>query len=396
MPKVLGQIMTRRDLRRQIVGLVIWLLVLALYVVFVLFVLPSATAAQCPDGRCPTPVAPRLDTGGWQAVPTQTRPAARPNPAVVRVVCDTGNCRGVGCTGCKSVGTGTIVDSRKVAAGRVAAVVTAAHLFRDATQSAQYYVVAKGKRYNATVRHLDKTWDVAVLAIWDPGITPIALSEKTPVRGDTGRLIGFGQGSYRQVVGRLTQYVAPRKNVPFEWAEYSAASRDGDSGGPVLNAEGQLVGVISSTNARATVGCCLPRLRAILRCVLPPYPRRPGVIIPKPVVVVPLPTPTPAPTPGPIDYDRLAEIVLAKLASDPRFRGPAGPIGPPGEPGPQGPTGGAGPTPAIDYEALAKALIAKLPPVRVEWERLDGTILKQEKPLGEPLRFKSVEIDARK
>jgi hypothetical protein len=74
-------------------------------------------------------------------------------------------------------------------------------------------------------------------------------------------------------------------------------------------------------------------------------------------------------------------------------QGPRGQAGPQGEPGPRGPTGPAGPTPAIDYDALAKAIIARLPPVRVEWETLDGRILKQEKPLGEALRFKSIELD---
>lgn len=44
----------------------------------------------------------------------------------------------------------------------------------------------------------------------------------------------------------------------------------------------------------------------------------------------------------------------------------------------------------LDVEKLAADISKKLPPVKLEWERLDGTKLTQQKALGEPLRIKSV------
>jgi hypothetical protein len=82
----------------------------------------------------------------------------------------------------------------------------------------------------------------------------------------------------------------------------------------------------------------------------------------------------------------LAEAILAKIDLA-TFKGPKGD---------KGDAGDAGTTPAIDLDALAQAVVERLPPQRVEWERLDGTVLYQNKPLGEPLKFKSIEIEVSK
>lgn len=350
-------------------GIIVWGLIVACFATLVLYLLSVPAESQCLPGQsCPSCLS---STQGWRvATPRVSRTAVRQpqtqsgvyrwdpgvpmvptrivksNPAIVRVVVDEGNCTGVGCKGCKSLGTGTIFDRQEKKG--VAAVVTAAHLFSDVTQASKYYVEVQGKRYNASLHHIDTTWDVAILAIWDPGVQPIALAQTAPTRGSVGELSGFGSGNYRQVTGRLTKYVAPRRGIPLEWVEYSVGSRDGDSGGPMLNAQGQLVGIISRTNGGCTVGCAFPRLRSILRCVLPPYPRRPAVIVPRPIVVVPTPALpptqpdlTPSVTTAVLDYDKLADAIVARLDLE-ALRGPTGPAGEPGTPGRQGPVGVAG------------------------------------------------------
>lgn len=87
--------------------------------------------------------------------------------------------------------------------------------------------------------------------------------------------------------------------------------------------------------------------------------------------------------------------------------GPAGPMGPPGPCGPAG-TGisveqvtqlkneittavSQNVNTQVDVDKLAEAIAKTLPPVRVEWITLDGTVLKQEKPLGEVLKFQTTE-----
>jgi hypothetical protein len=81
--------------------------------------------------------------------------------------------------------------------------------------------------------------------------------------------------------------------------------------------------------------------------------------------------------------------------SQPGQPGPAGP------PGPQGPAGPAGSGEKLDYDKIisgvnahintdefAKDIAAKLPPVIVELEQLDGTKKTQSRPLGQPIKLK--------
>lgn len=87
----------------------------------------------------------------------------------------------------------------------------------------------------------------------------------------------------------------------------------------------------------------------------------------------PRPTPTQAPpaplppipsTPAAIDYEKLAETIVAKMAGDERFRGPAGPPGAQGPPGPPGAPGAAGPIgppgQSPDTAAIVKAVLAQI------------------------------------
>lgn len=83
---------------------------------------------------------------------------------------------------------------------------------------------------------------------------------------------------------------------------------------------------------------------------------------------------------------------LAQRAPQAGPAGPQGPVGAQGPPGAQGPAGKDGAPAQVDVEALAAAILKTLPPQRVEWTTLSGEVLKQEKPLGQPLKFKSVEV----
>jgi hypothetical protein len=410
-----------------VIGVVLmtWLLMFA-------FSTPSANGQtpNCPDhpeGFCPQP--PRGQP--WYGQPigppsqwaTPVRPAlpqSRPgHEAVVRIIVGSGFGR--------SYGSGAIVDST----GPTAVVLTAAHLFTNEhgreNHSDAINVIVAGKCYKAKLlRPLDTTQDLAALEIVNPNVGRVYIRKLALPMGSKAWAYGYGPiGSpYHGAGGRLVRMVSFDKGKTFDAGEYSLVARKGDSGGPILDETGYLVGVISGEDGRTTCGAFFPRIRAFLRCVLPPYPNRPGVIFPKPVVVLPVrptvPSPLPAPEPSPtlptpepspvlaptIDYEKLAALVYAKIQADAeRFRGPVGAIGlqglrgqagPQGEAGPQGDTGGAGPTPAININDITQAVIAKLPPQRVRWETLDGKVLYQSKPLGEPLTFKSVEIDARK
>lgn len=380
---------------------------------YILLLVTSSALAQqpCPPGQIcrvnPLPVrdwrasVPTKVIPGWRwdpgvpLVPTRPQSAAPTprqvavvNPAIVRVGSRYGRFT--------DYGTGTIINRR----GKTAIVLTCWHTLRDGGAK-DVFVVANGRRYHARVLHTDRTWDVAVLQIQDPGITPIAMATTSPIRGQTMILAGLGQGqgNYRQVSGQLQGYRAPQGATNFQWMAVAAGSRDGDSGGPVLY-RGRVVGLVSTTSGYASYGPCLPRLRMILRAVLPPYPNRPGVIVPKPVVVVPVsPSVLPAPVttdPPTIDYDKLAEAILKQLDLE-SLRGPTGLQGLPGN---DGQTGDAGPTPAIDIDYLTASVLAKLfdeenpllPPVVLEIHHPDGKVFTQAKPLGVPLRIRLVPV----
>jgi len=305
------------------------ILILSTIAFGILWLLDSTADAQCANGQCP---APSLNPG-WRAPQMTIRWG---NPAIVRIkVKDKSG-------GGDSLGSGTIFRRER----KVAYVLTAAHVIKDRVQNGVVVWVRK-QPYQATVLVSDKLWDVAILRIADPGITPITMADKNPSPGDSLECSGLGQnGSYAYQVGRLTQFVSPGKGHPAEWLEVQAAARQGDSGGPIANVNGRLVGLITGTNGRITVGPCLPRIRAIikgvLRPVLTPICPPPRPMLP-PGQVSPGPS-QPTPLPAVIDYDKLAAAVLKQINPDDfrGLRGPAGPKGAHGEPGAGGSPGASG------------------------------------------------------
>ncbi len=89
------------------------------------------------------------------------------------------------------------------------------------------------------------------------------------------------------------QYLSPGGNNPFELLEVAVAARDGDSGGPILNAQGELAGVLFGAARGRTAGSfcgrvqcsrfrpppfnswrCRPRRRCSPGIPLPPLPLR--------------------------------------------------------------------------------------------------------------------------
>lgn len=348
----------------------------------ILLLVTSSALAQrsCPPGG--TCLVNPLPTQGWRAssvpspVPRRVaRPLSKSHAGIIKVFCP--EVMGTG------YATGTIVKRYE----KSAYVLTASHPLRGSA-----YVIAGGKRYDATIQGNDATLDVAMLKIADPGITTINIADKAPSQGEVISFWGYGNQQYRCTVGRLMSRVGKNQ----DWMRMQAVGRGGDSGAAFLNARGRIVGVLSSTNIqrRETVGCCFPRLRMFLRRVLPPYPNRPGVIVPKPVVVVP--PVLPSPDPQPIDYDKLAAAILERLDLA-TLKGAKGDLGDKGD---KGDAGDNGDTPVIDIDYITALVLAKffdeenplLPPVVLEIHHPDGKVFTQAKPLGVPLRIRLVPV----
>jgi hypothetical protein len=309
--------------------------------ILVLFVgMVSWAPGQCGPQGCPTPT-------------QSSAPQKAPYTALVAVHQSDG-----------TVGTGSIVH----ADGKVAEVLTCAHGYNSALQTV--IVTQDGRRWKATAKGVDPVQDVAVFRIADPrGIRPIALAQSQPKPGVRLFACGYAAGRiYRGTWARLTQWVGPGKGLPFTWLEINAPVQSGMSGGPILNERREIVGLITGGDSDVCVGPCLPRVRAALRFLLPPY--RPIMVVPpQPLVPVTPPQPVPAEPEGITQLqsevqELKAQIAIltqqiAELTNTPGPPGPRGPRGLPGPKGPRGPAGAAGQhgeNATLDIDSIAQQI----------------------------------------
>ena len=170
-----------------------------------------------------------------------------PHPAVVRIVAREGETT--------SLGSGTLIHVTE----DFGLVITNWHVVRGAKGPVEV-IFPDGFRSGGTVMKLDDAWDLAAVGIWRPNVKPVLVATKIPIRGDWLSIAGYGGGDYRTASGRCTQYVAPGRNQPFEMVELSTEARQGDSGGPIFNADGELAGVLLGAKRGHTVGSVCSRV----------------------------------------------------------------------------------------------------------------------------------------
>lgn len=231
-------------------------------------VLPTPPLRPVERRATAPPVAPH------QAVPRslgERRPQAGVpgiHPAVVRVVAPG--------QGSVSYGSGTLVDVN----GAYGLVITNYHVINEATGNISV-VFPDGFYSLATVRKIDREWDLAALSIKRPSVAPVKLAANAPQPGEPLTIAGYGSGNYRAVAGQCTQYVAPGMRMPFEMVELAASARQGDSGGPILNSRGELAGVLFGEGGGRTAGSYCGRVQWFLTSLIgraeakPPIPGQP-------------------------------------------------------------------------------------------------------------------------
>lgn len=190
--------------------------------------------ARSPQGeQAPTP--PAAVTPLPQALPAEERDLfAALRPAVVRV--DSVNMA----TRTGGLGTGFFVSGQ----GRVLTayhVVKAGQLFQVTTLS--------GKTYPARVTAFDEAADVALLQVTRGGPFPfLELASQPPKVGERVLAIGNSGGDFLQPRrGELLRLNAEagRSDFPAGTLEMNAPLAQGDSGGPIFNGRGEVLGVVS-------------------------------------------------------------------------------------------------------------------------------------------------------
>jgi hypothetical protein len=177
-----------------------------------------------------------------------------PHPSVARIIAPD--------QGGVSLGSGVLVDVNRTQG----LILTNWHVIRD-SRSAVLVQFPDGFQSAGTVIRYDEAWDLAALVVWKPRAAPIALADRPPAIGEALTIAGFGRGAYRAETGPCTEYLSPGTGYGKEFVELAATARQGDSGGPILDADGKLAGVLFGQNGGRTIGSCSTRLRTFLASV---------------------------------------------------------------------------------------------------------------------------------
>jgi len=209
------------------------------------------SVSAAPDAA-PAPPAAML-----RCVPIESAPspavAGRPRPVVARVIASTGPSR--------STGSGVLV----AASGTSGLVLTAWHVVRG-SRDAVSVRWPDGSQSPARVVAGDDAWDLAALLVARPAATPVTLAATAPRVAEPLTIAGYGPPPfrYREQRGQCSDYLAPSPRHPRQFVELFATARQGDSGGPIFDARGELAGVLFAENGGRTIGSCSTRLRIFL------------------------------------------------------------------------------------------------------------------------------------
>lgn len=164
----------------------------------------------------------------------------------------------------RGVGSGVVID-------RNGDVVTNYHV----VQGAQHVevVLANGRTYPARVIGVDPPTDLAVLRIRATHLTPIEFANSHQIQpGDlvvaVGNSLGLAHTVTAGVISGIDRIMF-RDGWEYHLIQTDAAINPGNSGGPLVNTQGQLIGINSSKIAQAGIegiGLPIPNLVIIAVC----------------------------------------------------------------------------------------------------------------------------------
>ncbi len=194
------------------------------------------TTDQCYAGR----LFPSLFGRRTPGVATPDRQTCeKPHPAVARIWIQTED-------GTKRFGgTATLIDKLEGSG----LVVGAYHCFDEMDETDEISLeFPNGEEFAGFLFAQDIVGDLALLTLDAPSADPMDIYLGTPKAGETSFIAGYGSGSdcYRTLQGSVRGYVQGNDGK-MDSIHVTGMSRAGDSGGPITNAQGELIGVLSGT-----------------------------------------------------------------------------------------------------------------------------------------------------
>lgn len=208
---------------------------------------PTAPLAQAAGSRvAPTPSTPSTSSGASGLTLDQT--AARVDPAIVDITTTLADGAGT------AAGTGMVISSQ-------GEILTNNHVI-DGASTIAVQINGRGRSYSAKVVGYDTAHDVAVLQLKNAsGLTTIPLRTSSHVAtGDSivalGNALGRGgtPAAAQGVVVALDQTITAASDVGSRpqtldgMIEIAAAIEPGDSGGPVVDAHGQVIAMTTAAS----------------------------------------------------------------------------------------------------------------------------------------------------
>ncbi|MCA1782815.1 MAG: S1C family serine protease [Dermatophilaceae bacterium] len=142
-------------------------------------------------------------------------------------------------------------------------IVTNNHVIESAADGGTVVVqTADGQRHDATIVGRDESYDLAVLKVSDVKLEPLPLGISTDVRvGDgviaMGAPLGLDSTVTAGIISALNRPVSPGGGSSQSFInaiQTDAAINPGNSGGPLLNMDGQVIGVNSAIATMPSVG----------------------------------------------------------------------------------------------------------------------------------------------
>ncbi len=134
-------------------------------------------------------------------------------------------------------------------------IVTNHHVIDGVDSGSVSVMLSNGQSFDAAIVGSDETNDIAVLKINADGLTPVKLGSSSSLSvGDPIYAIGDPLGTLNYtmtagIVSGLNRVISTENSQDINTFQIDAAVNSGNSGGPVFNAYGQVVGIVTAKYA---------------------------------------------------------------------------------------------------------------------------------------------------